>query len=208
MSQGTMARFFAGVLLVCASAHAQSIPVTVVNTASRPVPTTIVNSPAVTVTGPVQVSGSVQVTGTPTVQLAGTPTVQLAGTPTVVVANQAGAGTPVYDIFTLTTDVCCGTVTPPGHIVPANMVRTVTTVSGEWSCPTGHMALIQLHSGSSSIYLPGQLALKRDGQDFFAGVVQLNLPQVSGTAFQLVVDNDGGVCQVIVYVAGLDTPAP
>jgi len=197
-----MSRIFAcsvlGAMLVCASARAQSVPVTVLNTAAQPVPTTITNTPAVTVANPVQVTGSVQVTNTPSVIIS--------GAPTVTVASLPSGGTPYFE--GLSADITVNGAVPGtrGTVVPPGKRRIVSTVSARWVCTHGHGAVLQLFT-NVGLFLPGRFeytdAINRDA---YVSLTKTNLIVPSGFKFIPIIESDGSTCHADIYVAGVEVP--
>jgi hypothetical protein len=189
-----IARSFAGALLLSASVQAQSVPVTVVNTAAHSVPTTVTNTPAVTVAN------------TPSVTIANTPAVTVSGTPTVTVANQPSAGTPYREVLGVQITGGGGVAGEPGLVVPAGKRRIVTTVSARWLCSHGSGALVQIF-GEVGFFLPGNfLYTDAMGRDTYAMISQVNIMMSAGSQFVPIIESNGGICLADIFVTGHEVP--
>jgi len=180
----------AAALLVSAPAWAQ-VPVVVTNPNTSPVPASIVNVP------------SVRVANMPSVNVANIPSVNINNVPSVFVANQPSQGLFYNDVFFVSG---VSFVSPPGRVVPAGMRRTITTVSAQWTCPSGHRASLLLHSDGGSIFLPGIFSYTNGGTDQYVVTLNLNAPQRENGAFQALLSTDGAACQGEIDVLGLDLP--
>jgi hypothetical protein len=214
MSLRIVLRSAAGALLVCASAHAQSIPVTVVNTAAHPVPTTVTgtatvnvaNIPSVTLEG----VPAVNVASMPAVTLSGTPGVNVSNTPTVFVANQAGAsgGLAYHEVLSVNISTGGAAAGAQGAAVPAGRRRVVTTVSGRYYCTVGHGALLQLFTGETSLFLAGTFTYSNGGSDVYGMVTQTNLVMEPGDRATPIIETDGNGANCIaeIYLSGFEVP--